>query len=169
MERVPEAEGSETTGTSFTVVDAVKQIAAYNARAELDNEHQLLLFLQSWWSRTYDRPLKDPILASYTLEELLYEFYDRIEREKAREENAQAESDRIEEAKDKSVLDWIAEEEKKEGSDQVPTEQDKNTTEDGAVDPTTDPENIKWMQEQLMQAKSQYGDSFGEDIEENFE
>lgn len=32
-------------------------------------------FLQFWWCRTYNRPLKDPILLSYTIDELAYEFF----------------------------------------------------------------------------------------------
>jgi len=40
-----------------------------------------------WWSQTYKRPLKDPVLLSYTFEELLFEYYDKIIREE--EEKAQ--------------------------------------------------------------------------------
>ena len=35
-------------------------------------------------------------------------------------------------------------------------------------DPTQDPENIRWMEEQMQKAKEQYGDTFGEDISEDF-
>lgn len=31
-------------------------------------------FLCFWWCRKFNRPLKDPLLQSYTLNELLYEF-----------------------------------------------------------------------------------------------
>lgn len=31
-------------------------------------------FLKWWWCRTYNRPMKDPLLATYTLNELCYEF-----------------------------------------------------------------------------------------------
>lgn len=164
MERFFEAESTEATRANFSIAEAVQKIAAYNARADLDNEHQLLLFLQSWWSNLYNKPLKDPILASYTLEELLYEFYDRLERQRAREENIQTENDRIEEAKDKAVEDWIREEENKEL-----LKDDQKNTDDKQSDPTKDPENIKWMQEQIDKAKNEYGETFGEDIIENFE
>ena len=36
-------------------------------------------------------------------------------------------------------------------------------------DPTKDPENIAWMEEQMEAAKAIYGDNFGEDISEDFE
>ena len=170
MERFSEAEGTEVAGTGSSIIDAIKQIVAYNARADLDDEHQLLLFLQSWWSKTYNKPLKDPVLASYTIEELIYEFYDRIEREKAAEERVQSESDRIEEAKEKSVLDWVEEEEKKEATASLVN---NDVSESGEpteeANPTENPENIKWMEEQLLKAKQQFGDDFGEDIVDNFE
>ena len=166
MERDSETEGAEAAGTGSSIIDAIQQIAAHNARADLDTEDRLLLFLQSWWSKTYNKPLKDPILASYTIEELIYEFYDRIEREKAAEERIQSENDRIEEAKDKSVLDWIEEEEKKEELTKSPNTANSSEVVD---DPASDPENIKWMEEQILKAKQEHGDSFGEDIVENFE
>ena len=85
MARGPEGKSEEGSRNDLTTVDAVRAIAAKNARAELSDEKQLMLFLQSWWSRTYNRPLKDPLLLSYTTEELLYEFYDRVERRLAEE------------------------------------------------------------------------------------
>mgnify|MGYP003344983046 FL=1 len=143
---------------NITISEAIKNIAAYNARAELDDEHQLLLFLQSWWSKVYNRPLKDPLLATYTIEELLYEFYDKIEREKASYERVEAENDKIEEKKEQEALDWAEKEEKRE-------QEEASKVNDN---PTEDPENIKWMEEQIKKAKEEFGDSFGEDIEESF-
>lgn len=125
----------------------------------------MLLFLQSWWSRTYNRPLKDPLLLSYTLEELLYEFYDRLERSKAIEEQLEEENDKIEDVKERAALDWAEEEEKRE-LDAMKAEGSKPTE---PSDPTKDPENIRWMEEQLQKAKEEFGESFGEDIIENFE
>lgn len=164
MERRAEEEISETS-RPVTVIDAVKRVAAHNARADLDTEEQLLLFLQSWWSRTYNRPLKDPLLLSYTLEELLYEFYDRIERAKADEERLERESDKIEEAKDKAVEDWAEKMEREEREAEMRSEAAKSTT----SDPTKDPANIAWMEEQLQVGKAIHGETFGEDIDDRFE
>ena len=72
------------------------------------------LFLRSWWSKTYNRPLKDPLLDTHTIQELLYEFYDKTERVKAAELTFELEADKIEEAKEQETLDWIEEEERKE-------------------------------------------------------
>ncbi len=155
------ASGAGSGEQSF--VECIKAIAAYNARAELDTEHQMTLFLKSWWSNHYNRPLKDPVLESYSLEELLYEFYDKIERQKATEERVAKEADKMEEAKEKEVLDWAEQEEKKE------LEEMKKAAAKAAADPATNPENLKWMNEQLEKYKEVYGESFGEDIDESFE
>lgn len=160
-----EAEGKSSTDSGQSIVDQVKAIASRNARADLDTEEQLLLFLQSWWSRTYNRPLKDPILLSYTLEELLYEFYDRIERTKAEEERLERESDKIEDNKDKAAMDWAEQEEKRE-LDALKSQATQATE---VKDPTKDPENIKWMEEQIQKAKSLLGDDFGEDLTIKFD
>jgi hypothetical protein len=158
-----EGTGSEYPSSDLNIVESVKAIAAYNARADLDTEHQMTLFLKSWWSNTYNRPLKDPLLESYTLEELLYEFYDKIERQKAGDERSTQETDKIEEVKEKEVLDWVEEEEKKELEEEMKRATVKS------VNPTQDPENIKWMNEQLEKAKQVHGETFGEDIDEKFE
>jgi hypothetical protein len=145
---------------NLSLIEQVAAIAAANARAPLDNEKSLTLFLKSWWSRTYNKPLKDPLLESYTLEELLYEFYDKIERAKAAEETIEQENDRIEEAKEKKVLDWAEQEEKREMEEEMRKQ---------ASNPAQDPNNIKWMEEQIAAAKEIYGTNFGEDIEDSFE
>lgn len=166
MERRTEEEDSETTG-SISTIDAVKRLAAYNARADLDTEEQLLLFLQSWWSRTYNRPLKDPLLLSYTTEELLYEFYDRIERQKAESERLEQEDVKIEEAKDKEAEDWAEKMEREEREAEMRAEAAKS--EANKSDPTKDPANIAWMEEQLRIGKAVHGETFGEDIDDQFD
>lgn len=160
---------SESAGSreQLSTADAIRQIAARNARAELNNDEQLTLFLKSWWSKTYNRPLKDPLLLSYTLEDLLYEFYDKVERRLAEEERNEEGEINQEIAKEQADLDWAEQMEQEELAqmkakaaglaDQKPT------------DPTKDPDNVKWMEEQMRLAKEHFGDSFGEDIEANFE
>lgn len=167
MAQTDDREGQEGSGDKLSVVDAVKAVAAYNARADLNDEKQLTLFLQSWWSRTYNRPLKDPLLLSYTLEELLYEFYDKIERRAAEEERSESDSVKIEEDKEKAVLDWAEQEEKKEL--EALKAQAAHEEAQPTQDPTKDPANIKWMEEQLAAGKKLLGDDFGEDIQEDFE
>jgi hypothetical protein len=160
------SESSKDSGGP-TIAEAIREIAARNARAELDSEDQLKLFLQSWWSKIYNRPLKDPLLQTYTLEELLYEFYDKIERRAAEIERSESAEMQQEENKDKANLDW-AEQMEREELEQLKA---KAAAEEAArkQDPTKDPENIKWMEEQMRLAKTQFGESFGEDIEEKFD
>lgn len=108
------------------------------------------LFLRSWWSKTYNRPLKDPLLDSYTLYELLYEYKDKIERVRAQEIIIEQEADKIEDAKTDDVLAWAEEEERreKEAAEKAQKEKDE-----------------QWMLEQLKKEK---GDDFGEDIDLSF-
>lgn len=166
MERGFEEEDSEDSGSEPSIVDSVKKICAYNARAELQTEEQLLLFLQSWWSRTYNRPLKDPLLLSYTLEELLYEFYDRIERSKAEQERLEQEDVKMEEDKDKVNEDWAEKMERAELDAEMRKSGAKSS--EPLPDPTKDPANVAWMEKQVEDAKKVYGESFGEDIEDDF-
>lgn len=153
--------------SSESVIEQIKKIAAYNARAPLDTEEHLLLFLQSWWSRLYNRPLKDPLLLEYSLEELVYEFYDRIERTKADQERLEQDDVKMEEDKDKANEDWAEKMEREEREATLREEAKSNS--EPIADPTKDPENVKWMEQQMQVAKTQFGDSFGEDIEDSFE
>lgn len=97
---------------------------------------------------------------------MLYEFYDRIERRAAEEERSEQEADKIEEDKEKAILDWAEQEEKKE----LDALKSQAATQEAQTpqDPTKDPANVAWMEEQLKKAKEIYGESFGEDISEDF-
>ena len=113
----------------------------------MDDENGVELFLRSWWSKTYNRPLKDPLLESYTLHELLYEYHDKAERKNASEEALEVETDKIELEEMDETLAWIEEEERKEAESQK------------------EDEDEKWMLEQL---KEEHGDDFGNDIDLDF-
>lgn len=163
--------GPQSSTRELTVIEAIHKIARDNAFADLDNEHQLILFLKSWWSRTYNRPLKDPLLETYTVEELLYEFYDRQERELAQETNHDADADRIETEKVQQNLDWAEEEERKE-LEVLRVQQAGEKPPVEPVSPLDDPANKAWMDKQVQQdielAKQTLGADFGEDIDEDF-
>lgn len=118
-------------------------------------------FLQSWWSRTYNRPLKDPILQTYTLEELAYEYFDHKERDAYAEEQQDEEADKIEEAKIDDAMKWAEQEEAKEG--QLQAQDAANST------PTITPEDKAWMEEQIRKDKELHGETFGDNIVEEFE
>jgi hypothetical protein len=118
-------------------------------------------FFQSWWSRTYNRPLKDPILASYTVEELAYEYFDHKERDAYAAEKQDEEADKIEETKLEEADKWAEEEEKKDAE----LEAAKVPSADESVAP---PEDEAWMREQLNRDKELHGETFGSDIAEEF-
>jgi hypothetical protein len=168
MAQQGEEAGEPSTPTSgLELADSIRKIAAQNARASLNTDEKLLLFMQSWWSKVYNRPLKDPLLLSYTLEELLYEFYDKLERRLAEDERDHKDETITEEAKEKEILDWIEEEERREAQAINTPKVESNGK--SVADPTKDPANVKWMEEQIKLAKTHLGDDFGEDLELNFD
>ena len=46
------------------------------AQTKIQTEAGLEAFLKSWWCIRYNRPYRDPLLQSYTLEELIVEYLD---------------------------------------------------------------------------------------------
>lgn len=133
---------------------------------------RLVLFLRSWWSRTYNRPLKDPLLLTYTLEELLYEFFDRNERDQAANSALDEDDDKIEDARHQDALDWAEQEERREfGEYKESLAKDKPSESKNPL-PEVTRDDETWMAEQLQKelddAKKLHGDSFGEDINEGF-
>lgn len=108
-------------------------------------------------------------MQEYTFEELLYEFYDRVERNRVEKEVTEQADDRIEEEKLQDNLDWAEEEEKRELEELRKRQQAK--AEQKEENPAEDPENVKWMEEQIQKeiekGKKLFGDDFGEEL--NFE
>lgn len=55
--------------------EAIQRLAkAHHCENPVANIQTFRRFLEFWWCRTYNRPLKDPLLAQYTLDELTYEY-----------------------------------------------------------------------------------------------
>ena len=134
--------------STYKLIDAI----TYDlARSELNTEFKQLLFLQSWWSRTYNRPLKDPLLLEYTIDELYYEYRDRIERDEAIDERSEQEADKIEDNKVDESLKWAEEEEQKEREESERKASDQ-----------------KWMDDQLAKHREEFGEDFGKDIVGDF-
>lgn len=117
--------------------------------------------------------MKHPILLSYTFEELMYEYYVKIETELHRTKSIEAEGDKIEEEKWESAEAWADEEEQKEREQleeqnkmkaSSVEQSTKQTESDDPYDPSKDPEAIEWMEKEMAKAKELYGDDFGEDL-----
>ena len=124
-----------------SVIEYIEAIVKDNIWGDINTKDRLSLFLQSWWSKHYNKPLKDPILQTYTIEELLYEYYDKIERVKYEKYLSEKVEHDSEQAKLDSTMKWADEEEKKEE------------------------ESMKeWMDKKLQEEKEKYGESFGEDL-----
>lgn len=113
---------------------------------EVEDQDTLELFLKSWWSRQYNRPLKDPLLQQYTVYELLYEYHDRKERDNAQEHFFELEDDKIEEEQEQAALDWAEEEERKELEEAKAAEE-------------------AWM---LKELQKEHGEEYGEDVNVDF-
>ena len=93
-------------------------------------------------------------MLSYTFPELLYEYYDKIERELKSKMDTQNAIEDAEVAPLKETIEWADKEERKE--------------EILALDPNeVSKEDREWMEKMIEEEKKLY-DDFGEDIEENF-
>jgi hypothetical protein len=101
--------------------------------------------------------MKDPILQTYSFEELAYEFHSVREHKKVQVEYTEQETDKIEEDKDKQAQEWADQMEAEEAAEQLK-----------AQDPLKDPSNIKWMEEQIAKHKEEFGEDFGDDVSLDF-
>lgn len=55
--------------------ESIQKLAEAHALEDpASSANALTRFLKFWWVQKYSRPLKDPVLESYTLDELCYEF-----------------------------------------------------------------------------------------------
>ena len=110
------------------------------------------------------------MLQSYTLEELAYEYFDKHEREEYAKQQEEEIVQHQEEEKHDEALKWAEEEEEKERNTanmESPETEVKSPISPPLATQLT-PEDIKWMQDQLAEDKKHFGNSFGEDIIEEF-
>ena len=110
--------------------------------------------------------MKDPVLLSYSFEELMYEFQSVKEHKKAQIEQAEQETDKIEEEKEQANNDWAAQLEAEEAAAEAAAEAEAAAR--IKEDPSKDPTNIKWMEEQIALSKEQLGEDFGENLNLDF-
>jgi hypothetical protein len=83
--------------------DIQKLAKAHHIQDHMADVETFERFLQFWWSRKFNRPLKDPLLLSYTLEELAYEWLRNIYMIPENDPKKELESDLQREDED----DWI--------------------------------------------------------------
>lgn len=69
------------------LIDKSKTKAALTRKLEVKGMDDLILSLRIWWCKYYKRPLKDPLLESYDINELLFEFFLLSDVDEAQETN----------------------------------------------------------------------------------
>jgi len=89
--------------------DIDKLVKAAHVEKRYLSYDELLFKLKRWWSQYYKRPYKDPLLETYTFEELLYEYLDINH-----EENKPSTEQKVSEALEKEDRDWAEEEAQRE-------------------------------------------------------
>jgi len=112
-----------------------------------------------WWSRYYNRPMKDPLLLSYTEEELLYEFNSMQQHVLAAEESLEEEADKIEEEKDRKAQEWAEQMEKEDAEAEAKAEAQAQLSQN----------DLEWIQKYIEQEKQASGEDFGEDLNVDFD
>jgi hypothetical protein len=171
-ERSPLSKDRGTSeGRLTTTFEQINSIARRDARLEI-GEKKNRLFLTNWWCRQYNRPLKDPLLNQYSIEELAYEYFLAGEVTAYKQELIDQENDRIEEDKIQVDHDWADEMEAEDAAREeaeAKAKVDKEKAEEEAYDPLKDPEQVKWMEEEIEKSKTVFGEDFGEDVGVEFE
>lgn len=96
---------------SLELYESVKKLAETGLRnKERLNYDELLFSLRRWWCQYYKRPYKDPLLDSYTIEELMFEYFDITESNKDPEA-------KVSEEVESEDRDWAAEEDEREAAE----------------------------------------------------
>lgn len=98
---------------SLDLYDSIKQLAESGLDKDYLTYDELLFKLRRWWCQYYKRPYKDPLLDNYTLEELMFEYFDITH-----VANKKPEETKIAEKFDTEDRDWAAEEEARELAEQ---------------------------------------------------
>ena len=118
---------------SLEQFDSIKKLAEAGIQSDNLTYDELLSKLRRWWCHYYKRPYKDPLLDSYTFEELLYEHFDVMK------ETVAPPADEI----PQEEYDWAAEEEAKELAEYEQLNANQIRPESDTIKPLTDEEWVK--------------------------
>jgi hypothetical protein len=69
------------------LINRAKMKAKSIRKKEIKSVEDLIWFLKTWWCQYYKRPLKDALLDSYDLQELMLEFFLFTEVDETKETN----------------------------------------------------------------------------------
>lgn len=86
-------------------IEAIRKKVIDDLDDKIDVVDDLWFYLARWWCKYYNRPFRDELLLSYSIEELLYEFFavyysqnaDKIDEARAETERDKAAADSDEE------------------------------------------------------------------------
>lgn len=85
-------------------LDEIKKLArAHHLQDPLENVNAFGQFLKYWWCRHYNRPFKDPLLESYTMNELCYEYLRIFYQDPENDPKKELEAKKLKESDD----EWI--------------------------------------------------------------
>lgn len=86
-------------------LEVQKLARAHQIENPTENLETFSRFLKIWWCRKYNRPFKDPLLTSYTMNELIYEFLRHFYFQPENDPKKELQAKKIREDEDK----WIRE------------------------------------------------------------
>lgn len=127
------------TGASLDLISSIKQFVDSEREKTSLNYDEYLFFLKRWWCNYYKRPYKDPLLDTYTFEELYFEYCD-VNYINNKENTENANTDEI----PQDEWDWAAEEEAKEQAEMQSQEDHKPITEDDTIDESVGLPDEEW-------------------------
>lgn len=138
------------------LISDIESLVKKQLRRPLVTDEAISLWLQIWWSKKYERPLKDPLLLEYTLEELIYEFFISQEYEVVQKEKAELEAEQKEKEKMDQANAW---------ADELEAQMEAQMAQ--TAPPLTDPEESsepEVSQEEWMASEEADG-LYGQDLE----
>ena len=97
--------------------------------------------------------MKDPVLLSYSVEELMYEYMSLSAFETAKEDKIEQDHDKIEQENWDAAEAWA----------------DEMEAEDSGKPKEFSEEDKTWMDEQIRLDREEFGDDFGNDVNLNFD
>jgi len=89
--------------------EAIQRLAkAHHCEDPVADLETFRRFLQFWWCRTYNRPFKDPLLQSYTLDELTYEYLRHLYHEPDMDPRKELEAKKVQSEDDQWIQNMMS-------------------------------------------------------------
>jgi hypothetical protein len=143
---------------SLELIDSIKQLID-GSTDKVNSYDELLFKLKRWWCHQYNRPYKDPLLDSYTFEELYFEYYD-VTGKKVEDDPMSASKTEIPEEE----WDWAEQSEKEEAELEL---QKQGATKSDIIEDSSQSTDKEWADKVLKNPTADEVDDGG-DIVTNF-